>query len=77
MTIEEAARILGMKPHREVLSVVPTDEGHVVSTHDGNRTLIRRDGSLRFGVPEPVQAEERAPIRVEATVGKPRKAAKS
>lgn len=53
MNIEEAAARLGMKPHREVVDVVETPDGHVVTTHDGYRTLINPDGSMTFGVPEP------------------------
>jgi len=44
--IEQYAARMGMKPHREVLEVVPVDDGHAVRTHDGQWTLIRADGSL-------------------------------
>jgi len=43
--IEHFARLLGMKPHREVLEVVSVDEGHAVRTHDGQWTLVRDDGT--------------------------------
>ncbi len=68
----EMAAKMGMKV-REVIAVVPTVDGHVVTTHDGYRTLVRPDGSLEHGVPEPVRLVDkgpRAPIRTTATVGK-------
>jgi hypothetical protein len=65
---------LGMKT-REVIAIVPTVDGHVVTTHDGYRTLVRADGSLEHGVPEPAGAPEpsRPAIRTTATVGRAKK----
>jgi hypothetical protein len=55
LSIEEAARIMGMKPHREVREVVATTAGNCVRTHDGQWTLIHPDGkSMTFQVPAPV-----------------------
>lgn len=42
---DDAARLLGMKAS-EVLAVADTDDGLVVTTHDGAETLVRNDGSL-------------------------------
>lgn len=49
---KEAATVLGMKD-KEITDVAETPDGHVVTTHDGQRTLIHRDGSLTHGVAEP------------------------
>lgn len=51
--IERCARLMGMKPHREVLEAVPVDGGHAVRTHDGRWTLVRDDGTT-----EPTVAPE-------------------
>jgi hypothetical protein len=51
LSIEDAARIMGMKPHREVRQATPVDGGTVALTHDGGRTLIRDDGSMEFNLP--------------------------
>jgi hypothetical protein len=53
MDIAEAAQRMGMKAFKEVVDVVETPDGHVVTTHDGFRTLIHPDGAMTFGVPEP------------------------
>lgn len=45
--IERYAALMGMKPHREVLEVVPVDDGHAARTHDGRWTLVRDDGTMR------------------------------
>lgn len=51
--IEKCAALMGMKPHREVLEVVPVDGGNAVRTHDGQWTLIRDDGTRVDRVPDP------------------------
>lgn len=45
--IERCARAMGMKPHREVLEVVPVDGGYAVRTHDEQWTLVRDDGTVQ------------------------------
>jgi len=55
LSIDEAARIMGMKAHREVLEVVLTGAGNVVRTHDGIWTLIDVDGRPRGAVPAPAR----------------------
>lgn len=55
-----AAERMGMKL-REIVAVVDTAEGVVVTTHDGQRTLIRDDGSTVASVPEPVDTAPVAP----------------
>jgi hypothetical protein len=66
--IEKYARLLGMKPHREVLEVREVEGGHAVRTHDGQWTLVRDSGVVSpidgayaamlrgfHGEPEPVE----------------------
>jgi glycerophosphoryl diester phosphodiesterase len=48
----DAAKRLGMKV-TEITDVVETGDGHVVTTHDGTRTLVADDGGLVFGVGAP------------------------
>lgn len=76
-TVDEAARVLGMKP-REVMEVRESPDGDAVLTHDGNWTVIAADGLKFLGKTTPAEVWEpaRRPIRVEATVGKPKKTTK-
>lgn len=53
MDLNEAAARMGMKAGTEVVDVAETDDGHVVTTHDGQRTLIHSDGSMTHGVADP------------------------
>ncbi|MCW2768464.1 MAG: hypothetical protein JWO11_4423 [Nocardioides sp.] len=50
--IERCAQLLGMR-RREVLEVVPSADGDLVRTHDGQWTLIRDDGVRVDRVPAP------------------------
>lgn len=43
--IERVARVMGMKPHREVLEVRKVDGGHLAHTKDEQWTLVRDDGT--------------------------------
>ena len=54
MTPEQAAHRMGM-PRREVLDVRETPDGTAVLTHDGQWTLLCTDGTMRFGIAEPVE----------------------
>lgn len=60
LTREQAARALGMKT-REIREITRADGGYEVTTHDGQRTLVGRDGALLpAGGPVAGTAEEQA-----------------
>jgi hypothetical protein len=46
-TIDQAAEVMGMAPH-EVLAVAEVGDVHVVTTHDGQHTLITADGEAKL-----------------------------
>jgi glycerophosphoryl diester phosphodiesterase len=56
LSTKDAAARLGMAVH-EVVAVVPTEDGDVVVTHDGTKTLITADGELFFE-PPPTAVEQ-------------------
>jgi hypothetical protein len=56
LTVEQAAKRLGMKPS-EIVSVDQVDEGAAVTTHDASVTLIAHDGGLVFGW-QPADADD-------------------
>jgi hypothetical protein len=58
LTVEQAAKRLGMKPS-EIVSVDQVDGGAAVTTHDASVTLIAHGGGLVFGW-EPGEADDQA-----------------
>jgi hypothetical protein len=54
-SIDEAAQVMGMPPH-EVLAVAEVGDCHVVTTHDGQHTLVTAEGKT-----SPLN-EESAPV---------------
>lgn len=60
LNIEQAAQVLGMKPS-EVVDLADADGGTVATTHDGQQTLIRDDGTTQaLGGPPPVGEQPEA-----------------
>lgn len=68
MDRDEAARLMGMKP-AEVLEVEVTADGHVVTTHDGVRTLLPGPAAAGVVDEQPVSEPEPEPIGDEVPDG--------
>lgn len=55
-TIDEAAAVMGMPPH-EVTAVAEVGDYHVVSTHDGQKTIVTKAGKAVLLKPDATEAE--------------------
>lgn len=54
-SIEDAAQVMGMPAH-EVLAVAEVGDVHVVTTHDGQHTVVTADGAARLAEPHELEA---------------------
>lgn len=62
-TIDEAAAVMGMPPH-EVIAVAEVGDYHVVSTHDGQKTIVTEAGKAVLVKPDATEAEIAAELGI-------------
>jgi hypothetical protein len=62
-TIDEAAAVMGMPP-REVTAVAEVGDYHVVSTHDGQKTIVTDAGKAVLLKPDATEAEVAAELGI-------------